>query len=90
MTQQGSASILIIFLTIGYVTHSLFIHLCITNVNWVFNISKKNIYLGILVYHLGIFVNVKTYLPIDTFYSYCSSEHTHKMLLKIDFLSHGL
>ena len=30
-----------IFLTIGYITHSFFIHLGIANVNWVVNISNK-------------------------------------------------
>ena len=43
-----------------------------------------NIYLGILVFQLGVFVNVKTYIPIDTFYVLlllCTL-----MLLKIDFV----
>ena len=51
----------LIFLTIGYVTPPFFIHLGISNVNWVVNISNKYLF-GYLVFQLGIFVNVKTLL----------------------------
>ena len=49
---------LIIFLTIGYVTHSFFVHLGIANVNWVFNISNKYLlpYFG---FSIEYFVNAK-------------------------------
>ena len=56
---QWSSVPLLIFWTIGYITHLHFIHLCIAN--WVFNISNKHFW-GILVFQLGIFVNVKTLL----------------------------
>ena len=54
-----SPGTLIFFLTIGYVTHSFFIHLGSANVNWVFNISNKYLF---WFFQLGIFVNVKTLL----------------------------
>ena len=59
-------------------THSFFFHLSITNVNWVVNFSK-NIYLGLLVFQLGIFVNVRTLLTNLIAAMYI-------ILLKIDFV----
>ena len=44
----------LIFGTIGYVTHSFFIHLGIANVNWVFNISGKYLF-GYFGFSIGYF-----------------------------------
>ena len=47
-----------------------------------------NIYLGILVFQLSIFVNIKTFLPI--WYILCHCCYEHNMLLIIDFVLRSL
>ena len=51
----------LIFWSIWYVTHSFFIHLCISNFNWVFIISKECLFAYFPLFQLGIFVGVKTF-----------------------------